>query len=169
MSTIKKQARVQRSARRKDAQRRHRVNVRNKQDNRERVTTAAGLFVAYIREQGYVRDRDSGKYTKQMANGDTHTIVMDYVPGKSALLIINEGWGLPGEYGEYAHSVHCEECPLPEKTVQYLSRKRSAAAARARQSKRPVPQWKRDLKDAAEVVKDTAVIDELRSLLGGKE
>jgi hypothetical protein len=163
MSTIKKQARVQRTAHRKDVARKHRVNVADKNERRERVTTAVGLFVALIKERGFVRCSETGKYSKRMDDGTVHTIVLDYIPGKTALLIINPGAGQAGDLGECAHSVHYDECPLPTKTIEYLQRKVEQVRRAARpNNQRQQPAWKRELKDAACIV-------EMRALLGSKE
>lgn len=129
-------------------------------------TTAAGLFVALIKERGFIRDRETGHYVKRMDNGDTHSLIIDYVPTKAALLVVNAGSGGVGELGESACSVHYDEQPLPTKTLEYLARqqrkpqRRQATPYRGkRQPQGKQPAWKADLKDAQ-------VTAELRALLG---
>lgn len=120
MSNIKKQANVRRTKERRVNAIRHQVNRAEARHNAERVTTSAGLFVALIKERGFVRDGTT--FTKRMDNGDVHEIVMDYIPGKAALLVINpvtDGDTL----GECAHVLRYDDQSLPTKTREYLERK----------------------------------------------
>jgi hypothetical protein len=119
MSTIKKQANARRTKERRVNAVRHQVNRAEARHRAERVTTSAGLFVALIKERGFVRD---GTFTKRMDNGDVHEIVMDYIPGKAALLVINPVTG-GDTIGECAHVLYYDEQPLPTKTREYLERK----------------------------------------------
>lgn len=121
MSTIKKQANARRNKERRVNAVRHQVNRAEARHRAERVTTSAGLFVALIKERGFVRD--GGNFTKRMDNGDVHEIVMDYIPGKAALLVINPYNPESDTLGECAHVLHYDEQPLPTKTREYLERK----------------------------------------------
>ena len=118
-NNIKKQASVRRGKERRVNAVRSQVNRAEARHRAERVTTSAGLFVALIKELGFLRDRTT--FTKRMGNGDIHEIVMDYIPGKAALLVINPSTG--DTLGEYAYVLSYADQPLPTKTREHLERK----------------------------------------------
>lgn len=135
-----KRAKVAQNAQRTRNHNRYRRNQRSKHDNQRRLTVG-GLFVRLIKDYGFVRTSSRTQHTvfaKEAEDGQTHTITMDYIPGKAALLVVYDG------SDEILNRVlYYREQPIPEAT-------RRALFAPKRPARRPkpgknIPQWKREL------------------------
>lgn len=123
--------------------RRHKHNQRNKQERRQRLT-AGGLFVRLIKDMGFVRQPNTpirGTVFEKLDDSQSqlHTITMDYILGKAALLVVydikddgNRWVGVP----IINKVLYYDEQPVPEATRKAMESKKRKA----------VPGWKQELR-----------------------
>lgn len=143
-----KRVRVRREGHRKVMQHRHRKNHERKLS--EQVCRPTGLFIALIKERGFVRYEHNPKvWFKRPDNGDVQVILVDYIKDKAALLLAGSN---EYEDPEVQYVLYYEEQPLAQVTVTWLARQQEAKRVRTKIRKwekeaprRSTPGWKQAL------------------------
>lgn len=144
---------------------RARVNAARKQHNTTQVT-ALGLFVALLKERGFVRHEQLRRtYYKVLDNGDTQLVLLDYIKDNAALLLCGSA---ENDGPDVQHVLYYHEQPLAQVTIKWLAgleRKKADDAERQRVRSK-IKKWEKEAPRTAPSAwkTDLALVHELGKL-----